>query len=1038
MNKSAVTASVLLAACLFMPSAGQSFRQWENPLVTEKNRLEPHAHFVPYPGAAQALAGGDSPFVMSLSGKWKFHWSPRPQKRPRDFYRPGYDASGWDTIPVPSTMETEGFGTPIYSNFTYPFLRLAPWVTLPPPPGWTAWEERDPVGSYLMTFQLPAEFRGRRIHLVFEGVESAFYVWINGKAAGYSQGGRTPAEFDVTGLMESDENLIAVEVYKYSDGSYVEDQDFWRLSGIIRDVNLVSLPAVYLRDLYAKPVLDRDYRDAALDIQAEVVNTTDTEADVQVKAWLYGPDNALELEGLLAGDTAPAGGRVGLALSAEVEDPLKWSAETPHLYRLVVSLYAGGEEVEATAIDVGFRSVEIRDGQLLVNGRPIYIKGVNRHEHDPDLGHTVTTERMIQDIKIMKRYNLNAVRTSHYPNRPEWYSLCDRYGIYVVDEANVESHGYGVHAPQRISVGPDFRSHYLDRFRRMVERDKNHPSIIAFSLGNEAGIGPNPAASRRWAKKSCPEFVIMYEQGFSIHSDVVCPMYTRPYNLEKHWNRWGRGRPMILIEYAHAMGNSQGNFADYWEVFESHPSMQGGFIWDFVDQGIRKTADNGREFWAVGGDFGDKPNDGNFCANGMVTPDRAPHPSIYEVKKVYQNVAVEPVDIEAGRVRVINKHAFVDLSGLAIRWELAENGRIIASGDLPPMSTPAGASEEVTVPIGNAAKDPAAEYHLKIIFALAKQTSWAPAGHVVAWDQMEVRALEPAHQAAPVKGEVSLRDAGEGVTASGENFSVTVGKASGAIESFVFNGRELVARPLVPNFWRPPTDNDRGNLMPSRLRYWKSAGPEREVISVTWEKTAEGAARIKARMKLPAAGSSYTNVYTIRADGSVVVQASMQPGAESSELPRFGMQMGVPAEFNRVEWFGRGPYENYIDRKEGAAVGVYRSTVDEMFHHYIEPQETGNRCDVRWLKITDNEGFGLEVRGLPLLSMSAWPYTMEEIEDSMHTYELDRADHLVVNLDYRQMGVGGDNSWGARPHEKYRLPARPYSYSFVLKGIKAD
>jgi len=1032
--------SVVVFAGLISASGDKLLPDWENPWVIEINKLPPRATMVPYPDNDSAMAGEDTPWKMSLNGNWKFHWAPTPKGMAEDFYLPGHDVSGWDDITVPSNMEIEGYGTPIYTNVRYPFRKLAPKVTLTPPRKFTTFKERNPVGSYRTSFTVPEGWSGKRVVITFHGVESAFYLWLNGDEVGYSQGSRLPAEFDITDYLKDGENVVAVRVFRFSDGSYVEDQDFWRLSGIFRDVDLEARSPVHIADFYARTILDENYDDAVLSITADIANLSGTDEEVTLKASLYDAEGEAVVKNMKTSVTAGADSETVLSLEESVDSPEKWSAESPYLYTLVMELVDGEDEViESVPWKVGFKKVEIKNAQLLVNGRPIYVKGVNRHEHDPDTGHYVSYESMLEDVLLMKRNNINAVRTSHYPTHPDWYSLCDEYGIYVVDEANVESHGYGSHVPQRVSVGPDFKSHYRDRMIRMIERDKNHASIIAFSIGNEAGIGPNPKSSRKWAKKHYPEFVVMYEQGASMYSDIVCPMYAKPQNLVQHWRRYGKGKkPLVLVEYAHAMGNSLGNFQDYWDVFESHPSLQGGFIWDYVDQGIRETAENGEEYWAVGGDYGDHPNDANFCANGVVQPDRTPNPSFIEMKKAHQNIAVEPVDAVAGKVKVINKHAFIDLAKFKIKWELAEDGEVIQKGYLPSLKTPAGEWEELTIPYIEPQLQPKSEYHAKVVFMLDEKESWAGKGHVVAWEQFKVPFDVPAAPEKEPENMPPLAHSEEGgrFVVTGKGFSVAIGKSTGSIESFISDGTELVAAPLSPNFWRPPTDNDRGNFMPVRQGTWKNAGPDRKIRSVTAEEVSSGQVRIVAEQELAAGNSSYTNIYTVYGDGSVKVEAKMDPSAGLPHLPRFGMQMQMPAEYNNVEWFGRGPHENYMDRKTSAALGIYKSTAMDMFHDYVEPQETGNRCDVRWVKITDDSGKGLLASGGPTIYMSVWPYTMQNIEEASHTYMLEKTDTVTVNLDHLQMGVGGDDSWGAPIHEEYQLPPKEYSYSFTIRAIK--
>ena len=1032
---------VAIAAIVFfcLSLAGQQAPpDWENPRVFGINKEPAHATITPYPDDKAAREAGRSPFVVSLNGTWKFHWVKQPDERPVDFYKTDFNDRAWKTIPVPSNWEMQGYGTPIYTNIVYPFKRDAPRIMgEPEDKTWTAYRERNPVGSYRRTFPTPAAWKDRLTFLVFDGVNSAFYVWVNGKKVGYSEDSRLPAEFNITGYLQPGENLLAVEVYRWCDGSYMEDQDFWRMSGIFRNVSLVSRAPLYIRDYYLRPRLDGQYRDATLKLNVKVRNAGPQPAPATVEARLLDesrPSNRITMTGKV---TAPPRGEASVELEQAVPQPRRWSAEEPNLYPFLLILKdAQGRTIESIPWQVGFRASEIKGDQFLINGKHVYIKGVNRHEHDPDTGQVVTTERMVQDIKLMKQHNINAVRTSHYPNVPEWYELCDRYGLYVFDEANIEAHGYGKDNPHRISTGEDYTEAHVDRVSRMIERDKNHASIVAFSMGNEAGIGRNFEAARNWAKTNYPEFIISYEPGHAAHGDFLCPMYTRPQNIAAYYEKQGKGRPMLLIEYAHAMGNSTGNFQQYWDLFESTPYLHGGFIWDWVDQGIRKRDAPGKPFWLYGGDFGDKPNDDNFCSNGLVSPDRAVHPGLYEVKKSYQNIKVEPVDLAAGKVRVRNKHLFRDLSFVAGRWELAENGKVVQSGALPKLNLAPGGAQEVTLPVAPAFRPaPGAEYFLKVSFALAGDMPWAPKGHEVAWDQMQMpyqgsAVAEPPAASLPA---LKLAESAQQITITGQDFTARFGKSSGALESYAFRGKELITGPLAPNFWRPPTDNDRGNKMPARHGVWREAAQKRTVTSVKAEQVSPASARITAEAKLAAGESTQRSVFTILGNGEIRVEFEARPSSKLPELPRIGMQMAIPGEFRNVTWYGRGPHENYWDRNLGAAVGLYSAPVDDLVTPYIEPQENGNRTDVRWVTFTNREGAGWKAVGAPLLFFSAWPYKMEELERVKHPFEIRRSEDITVNLDHRQMGVGGDDSWGARTHPEYMLPAgQVYRYEVRL------
>jgi beta-galactosidase len=1035
-----------LLVSLGFAQQNSSVTDWQNPRIFSINKEPAHATLTPYPEERAALAAAHEPssFVQSLNGMWKFHWVKRPEERPTDFYRPEFDVTSWKEIRVPSNWEMEGYGVPIYTNYVYPFKRDAPYVMGEPDDhAWTAYSQRNPVGSYRRAFTLPNTWKDREIFVVFDGVNSAFYVWVNGQKVGYAEDSRLPSEFNITKYLKPGENILAVEVYRWCDGSYMEDQDFWRMSGIYRNVSLVSRAHSYIRDFQVKTPLDDQYRDARFNLRVEVHGGAPYARSVEAKLL---DDSGMPVFAPLT-KTIGAGKRdTTIEFEQPVMNPKKWSAEEPNLYELLITLKdAHGNTMEVIPARVGFRQSEIRGDQILFNGKKLMIKGVNRHEFDPDLGQVVTRERMIQDIKLMKENNINAVRTSHYPNVPEWYELCDEYGLYILDEANIESHGYGWGEKQRISDSDDFTAAHVDRISRTMERDKNHPSIFAFSMGNEAGWGRNFEAARAWAKQHHPEFFLVYEQHDSIHSDVLSPMYEKPQSIVSYYDQHAHGRPFFEIEYAHAMGNSTGNFQQYWDIFEAHSWAHGGFIWDWVDQGLRKKDANGKQFWAYGGDFGDKPNDDNFCTNGLVMPDRTPHPGITEVKKSYQSIKVEPLDLAVGKLRIRNQYNFRDLSFVRGTWMLEENGKAIQNGDVPSIEIAPGDAKEVSLVIAKPDLRPSAEYFLTVRFELAQDMPWANKGHVVAWDQWKMPyEVPPTNTANNPTAPVKLLESGDTITVSNDRFTIRFSKNSGALDSYTVTGKQLMTAPLEPNYWRPPTDNDRGNDMPERQAIWRNAAAKRRVTSVTAEQISTDTVRIIAVASVPAAGSTQRNIYTVRGDGSVEVDNIFEGGdPQAIDIPRLGMQMRIARDLRTVTWFGRGPQENYWDRKLAAAVGLYSDQVDNLWFPYIQPQETGNRSDVRWVTFTDKRGVGLKASGEPQIDFSAWPFRMSELEQydkpvrsgHGHPNEIVMSDDITVNLDYRQMGVGGDDSWGALQHPEFRLPVKRYEYRFKLEPI---
>ena len=1023
-----------LIVCLsFCMETNSTFatEDWENPAVIGRNKLPPKATFFRFPEAKMAFNAerDSSPALELLNGTWKFKWIAQAGNGPEGFFQDSFDVDSWDDIEVPSNWELQGFGQPIYTNSKYPFDKNPPYVR---------GHNGNPVGYYRRSFFVPKEWREQRTVIHFDGVQSAFYLWVNGKKIGYSQGSRTPAVFDLTDVLRDGENTVALEVFRWSDGSYLEDQDFWRLSGIFRDVYLETMPLVHLADLEVKTVFDEDYNHAKLQVDVTMANMSESDATKNVVVKLYDDVGKLVGKDLKGSVKLAAGGEGTIALEQTIRKPLKWTAETPNLYRMTVELAdAKGATEEATAINVGFRQVEIKDGHLLVNGKYIYLKGVNRHEHDHVTGHTVSEESMIADILLMKQNNINAVRTCHYPDVPLWYELCDRYGLYLIDEANIESHGMG-YGKESLAKDPTWQIAHLDRTQRMVERDKNYPSIIIWSLGNEAGNGVNFFNTYQWIKSRDSSRPVQYEQAYfsSENTDIRCPMYGRIDRIVRY-AKGNPDRPLILCEYAHAMGNSVGNLKEYWDAIESHEYLQGGFIWDWVDQGLLCEDDQGKEYWAYGGDYGDKPNDGNFCCNGLVRPDRSPNPSLLETKKVYQYIKAFPVDLKSGRVRIENNYGFASLDFVRLQWRLEVDGLEVESGQISDLSLAAGESKVVKVPYSRPSLSAGQEVLLMVEFVLKEDTPWAPEGHVVAWEQFSVPIKAPlaVRVDATALGDLKVKETDPRIIVSGEALELAIGTDSGAIESLNYRGQEMIASPLVPNYWRVPIDNDRGNKMPRRQGVWKGAGPKREVRDISVAHPQPGVVRIGVGWKLPAGESEQSCTYTIHGNGDVVVEYLLEPKGKLPNLPRVGMQMALPSSFNKLTWLGRGPHESYWDRKTSAAIGLFSGEVKDILHNYVRPQECGNRTDVRWVVLQDESGAGLMVVGQQDINFSAWPYTMDDLAKAKHPNEFPERDSITLNVDYQQMGVGGDNSWGARPHPQYTLPAKEYSYAFVLRSV---
>jgi len=1031
----------------------ETVNDWQNPQVVARNKQPGRSPLVPYADEASALAGDGSasPYVLGLDGAWKFHLAETPGDAPAGFEQPGFDDAAWDEIPVPSCWQLAGYDKPIYTNVKYPWpAELAPRVPAD-----------NPTGCYRTTFELPEAWASRRVWLRFEGVESAFYLHVNGREVGYSQGSRLPAEFDVTDHLQPGENTVACKVIRWSDGSWLEDQDHWWLSGIYRSVALTAVPDVHVRDLFARAKLHEDDADAELHVAAwlSIRGVENVEA-YALSASLFDADGQRVAEPVEVPLKPPNPWEMPYhELEIPVEAPRRWSAETPILYTLVVSVKApGGDVVEAQSCKVGFRSVEIAGGQLLVNGRAVLLKGANRHDHDDRRGKAVTVESMLADIRLLKRFNFNAVRTSHYPNDPRWYELCDEHGIYLVDEANIECHGI-YNDPTN---DPAWATAFLERGSRMVLRDKNHPSVILWSLGNESGYGPNHAALAGWIREYDPTRPIHYEGAMHVEgwpklgTDILCPMYPfigfgvdnpkGPYRktLEELVTN-DDSRPGILCEYVHSMGNSTGNVKEYWEAIRANDRLQGGFVWDWVDQGLVKTTDDGREYWAYGGDFGDEINDANFCINGLIWPDRTPHPAMWEMKKVHQPVQFGALDVAGRKVRVTNENFFVDLSYLAIAWKLEADGEVAQSGELPALDTPPGESELLPVPFEPPEAVAGAECFLTVTFSLAQDTWYADAGHVVAWEQFALPKAAVAVVEAPVAGKspLSVQDAGAELTVTGVDFAATFSRESGALASLARGGVECLGAPLRVSLWRAPTDNDGIQAERSTAARWRTAGLDRLVTRVESLKLAAmdgDSATIAVQARLQADGcDGYFDCeqrYAVRADGSVLVDTKLLPHVELPNLPRFGLAMAMPGGFESFEYLGRGPQENYWDRKCGAAVGHWRATVDELYTPYIYPQEYGNRSDVRWVALTDNAGAGLLAVAPGLMEASAHHHTLENLTAATHTCDLVRVDETYLYLDLHQHGLGGE-SCGPSTLERYWVRPEEMSFRVILRPLSA-
>ena len=1022
---------------------------WDNPELVSRNREPAHATLIPFADAQSALAGERtaSPYFRLLNGTWKFRYAPSPAAAPPDLRRPDLDDRGWDDIQVPGNWQLQGYDRPIYVNVQYP-IPVEDYPRVP--------RDDNPTGSYRTRFTLPEGWAGCQVFLVFDGVDSAGHVWLNGHPVGYSTDSRLPAEFNVTRYLQRGENVLAVRVYRWSSGTWLEDQDFWRLSGIFRDVYLMATPPVHVRDFTVVTELDGAYRHGTVRLSARVRDYTGPLAPgYRLEAALY--DGEGQPVGATPSLPVPpaAGGETTLELALAVRSPRKWSAEDPYLYTLLLTLKdPAGQVLEVERAGVGFRRVEIRDGRLWINGVPVRLRGVNRHEHDPDRGHTVTEESMLADIRLMKQHNINAVRTSHYPNVPLWYDLCDRYGLYLIDEANLESHGLWGEPAQ----DPAWRAAFLERGSRMVERDKNHPSVIIWSLGNESGYGPNHDAMAEWIHQHDPTRPVHYESAFDAPLvDMVSVMYPRLAEPPQPLRSGGKARknlielaedpqerrPLLMCEYAHAMGNSPGNLAEYWEVIEAHERCIGGFVWDWVDQGLRQRTPDGRPWYAYGGDFGEERHDGDFCINGMVWPDRTPHPCLWEYKKVLEPVRVYPLDLSVGLVEVENRYDFSDLSHLALAWTLSADGRLLKRGKLRTPRLRPGQRARLRVPFRMPPLEPGAEYWLGLSFTLAQDAPWAPAGHQVAWAQFRLPfGLPGPALRVEEMPPVAMDEHADRIVLRGADWALTFDRSSGHIAAWEHRGRPILRQGPCANLWRAPTDNDLNTWGEERLALrWREAGLDRlreRLQAVEVKRLSLQAVRIQVRSRLVAprrkAAFDLAYTYTVLGSGDLFLDTRLTPQGSLPPLPRFGLQMVVPGAFNTLTWFGRGPVEAYPDRKQGAPVGLYRGSVDEQYVPYIFPQENGNKADVRWAALTGRGGVGLLVVGDDLLNVSAHHFTTRDLERARHTYELRRRRDITFNVDHRQSGLGSA-SCGPGPLPQYLVWPEPMGFRLRLRAL---
>ncbi len=1024
--------SVLLLTTLAASATyAQTFTEWHDSEVNQINRAPMHATYKIF-DTADAASGEycdkNNPYRISLNGTWQFDWVENADQRPTDFYRTDYNDASWDTMEVPAMWELNGYGDPIYVNVGYAwrnnFRNDPPNVPV----------EQNHVGSYRRTVNIPADWSGREIFLNIGAAVSNVYVWVNGKFVGYSEDSHLGASFDITKFVKTGENLIALQIFRWCDGSYLEDQDLWRLSGISRDVDLTARPKARLLDMKATPVLDAEYKDAVMNIDMDFTAGVKS-ADVK----LLDKQGAVVAEGV----ATPRNGKAHLAL--EVENPAKWSAETPELYKLTVAVNDGRGVTEAVAQRVGFRSSEIRDGQLLVNGKPVLIKGANRHEVDPQKGFVMSRERMIQDIRLMKEFNVNAVRTCHYPDTPEWYDLCDEYGIYVLDEGNIESHGMG-YGDETLAKNPIFAKAHLERNSRMVLRDKNHPSVIIWSMGNEAGMGPNFEACYRWIRDYDPSRPIHYEQAMHTEfSDIMCPMYA-DYNWCENYLKNSPAKPLIQCEYAHAMGNSLGGFKEYWDLVRKYDRYQGGFIWDFVDQGFTRYEDDGKVSFTYGGDYNNyDATDNSFNCNGFIAPDRTPQAQAYEVRRQYQSIWTKPVDLAAAKVEVYNENFFTSLAPYALEWELVQNGKVTKAGRMENLDIAPQQRKEIVLGYTSADICPEAdEVLVNVRYVLKEKQPLLDIGYVVAEEQMSLRDYDTAKAFALKKSDrpVTITKFEKSTKVEGYDWRISFDR-EGFINEMVYGQMSLMAEgsSLRPNFWRAPTENDLGARLQDRFAAWRNPRMNLRGFDT---KVEDGVAVVTATYEMPQVKAAMTITYTINGEGQIKVSEAMTADKEAkvSGMFRFGMRMELPARFNMLEYYGRGGVENYSDRKSCAGIGIYNETVAEQYNErYVRPQESGTRSDLRYFNVVDTAGAGLGIVAENAFSASAIPYSIESMDVSVgapqrHSGDLKADGKTYLCFDLVQQGLGCINSWGYTPLPQYMVDYKDYTFNFIISPIR--
>ncbi len=1018
------------------PIAEQTYHY--NHEIFEENKLAPHASFFPFESTSVTNKEASSRF-LNLNGSWMFHWVKDPKERPTTFQHEDFDDDDWGEIPVPANWEVEGYGKPIYLDERYPFTTQ--WPDAP--------TDYNPVGTYRKTIELTEDFLKEDVILHFAGAKSAMYVYINGSYVGYSQGSKTPAEFNITPFLKPGKNLIALQLFRWSDASYLESQDMLRMSGIERDVYLYTRPKVHVEDFYLNPLLVNAYSDGFF--EGEITLKNDSQEAATRKVFVKVFDGETPLFSASEDVQIPADSLYTFKTSKMFNNVRPWSAETPNLYsvKIVLEDSENPQNNQHITQHIGFKSVEIKNGQVLVNGKAIYFRGVDRHETDPYTGHVVSKESMEKDIRLLKQNNINAVRSAHYPNDPYWLDLCDRYGLYVIDEANIESHPLAISEETQIGNELSWYPAHLMRTKRMFYRDRNHPSIYSWSLGNEAGEGEIFRRTYQWLKENDPSRIVQYEPaGKEDYTDLYCPMYPRPQYLIDH-ALGTSDKPSIMIEYCHAMGNSVGNLQDYWDIIEKYPNLQGGYIWDWVDQSLEYKDENGKPYLAYGHDYHpDLPTDGNFLNNGLVDPYRNPHPHLSEVKKVYEPAQFNY--LSNGTIEIENKNFFKDFSDKEVAYRLLKDGVEVVSKS--GISVDVAPQKKTTFPIPDLATHLTddSEYILEVSLLQKEASDLIPKGHEIAWDQFVIQTKKNSLETTTANN-LTIDEAENSFRITNDMVALQIDATSGEILSWVFKDQTITKQPIRPNFWRPPTDNDLGNGMDKWAQVWQDATYNyKATLTEKPIKTEQGVAYEVAYL-LPNTIAQVNIQYVVRPDGSLEMNYTFTPLQEElPNIPRLGLYLTLPKQMEVLKWYGKGPDESYWDRKTGQKIGVHFHKVDEGFHRYSRPQETGNKTDVRWAEVS-SKAITLQATSNDLFNTSAWPFSMTELDftseegaqsasglvpvTKKHGADITLGDTVQWNIDYLQMGVGGDTSWGRLVHEEYTIPAnKSYTYTVTVQS----